>query len=195
MLIALTGKKGHGKTTAARILEHQGFAHLNFADPVKEVAKLVYGLTDEEIDDPVLKETPLERWPFKTPRDILQKIGTNMFRNYVPDTWTQNHRLRSESHDRVVASDLRFLNEAAAIRKRGGIVVRVFDPRKPVDGGDESTKHASEMEMDQIKADFEIINDGSINELHSKMYDIYQRMLAQGWADAKTAYTGAGGAA
>lgn len=184
MLIAVTGKKSHGKTTAARVLERQGFAHLNFADPVKEVAQLVYHLTDAEINDPILKETMLTRWPFKTPRDILQQVGTEMFRNYVSDTWTENHRLRSAEHSKVVASDLRFLNEEAAVRKRGGFIVKVVDPRKPVNDKDLSTRHKSELELDFIQPDIIIENDSSINELQAEMMDFYDKVRrARDWAE------------
>jgi broad-specificity NMP kinase len=92
-IIAFTGKRGHGKSTAAEVLvrEH-GYVHLNFADPLREVCHLVYGVSYEEMLDPVLKEKVLERWPFKAPRELLQQIGTDMFRNYIPETWVESGR-------------------------------------------------------------------------------------------------------
>lgn len=188
MYIAFTGKKGHGKTTAARVLEKQGYAHLNFADPVKKIGQIAYGLTDEEMSDAVLKETPLDRWPYKTPRELLQQIGTDMFRHYLPETWTRaQSRRKAEAiavgKPGVTCSDLRFLNEEEHVRAEGGVIIRVFDPRKQEDEKDEGTKHISETEMDLIRHDFEIINDGSINELHSKVMDVFDKLaLAQEWA-------------
>ncbi len=182
-IVAFTGKRGHGKTTAAQALElGQKYAHLNFADPLRQIAKIAYGLTDFELNDPVAKETCLTRWPSRTPREIMQQIGTDMFRAYIPDTWTSNWVMRAvraqskaglgelEVFSGVTCSDLRFLNEEEKIRSVGGIIIRVIDPRKETD--DSASQHASETEMDQIIADHVIINDGSIEELQAKVLAI-----------------------
>jgi hypothetical protein len=44
--------------------------------------------------DPVLKEKVLERWPFKAPRELLQQIGTDLFRNYIPETWVESWKMK-----------------------------------------------------------------------------------------------------
>ena len=44
MIIALTGKKGCGKDTIANYLvEKYGFINYGFADPIKEVGKILFG--------------------------------------------------------------------------------------------------------------------------------------------------------
>ncbi|AFO71718.1 putative dNMP kinase [Caulobacter phage CcrSwift] len=164
-LIAITGKRGHGKTTAARRLEAAGYRHINFADPLREIAKIAYGVTDLEMSDPVLKETVLDRYPFKSPRDILQKIGTEMFRSYESDTWIEAFKRAAGGYSHVVCSDCRFLNEAAAVRALKGRIIRVEDPRKVTK--DAASQHASELEMDLIVPDWTITNDRGIDDLHN----------------------------
>ncbi len=189
MLFAFTGKRGHGKSTAAEALvRNMDYVHLNFADPLRQIANLAYGVSYEEMLDPVAKEQVLDRWPFKSPRNILQQIGTDMFRAYVDDTWVENFKLRVADamvkHERytghgdfepdgpagVVNSDTRFLNEAAAVRAMGGKIIKIVDPRK--DRKDAAAQHQSEMEIDQIIPDWTVVNDRGVRDLEIAVLDI-----------------------
>lgn len=170
-LVAIMGPKGHGKSTAAQALLETGtFVPISFATPLKQACKIIFGLTTEEVEDPVLKETTLERWPFLSPRQILQHVGTDLFRNWLPPTWT-NAAIReirqawADGYD-VVIPDLRFLNEESVIHELNGLILAVNDPRKPAqDGG----SHKSEIEQLSIRPHVRIINDGSINTLHAEV--------------------------
>ncbi|AXQ68312.1 putative deoxynucleotide monophosphate kinase [Caulobacter phage CcrBL10] len=164
-LVAITGKRGHGKSTAAARLEQAGYKHINFADPLREIARVAYGVTMEEMLDPILKEKVLDRYPFKSPRDILQKIGTEMFRSYAEDTWIEAFKRSAGDYKLVVCSDCRFLNEADAVRALGGMIIRVDDPRKV--STDAASQHASELEMEKIVPDWTIVNDRTIHDLHN----------------------------
>lgn len=171
-LYAITGKRGHGKSTAAEALEKTGrFVHINFADPLRQACATVYGLTTQEMLDPVLKEQVLQRWPYKSPREILQQVGTELFRNYLDETWVKafERQVQAAWDDGfgVVCSDCRFLNEAQAVRRLGGKVIRVVDPRKT--RTDEASRHASEMEQEAIIADWTITNDRTVRDLHNAM--------------------------
>ncbi|UTC29043.1 deoxynucleotide monophosphate kinase [Brevundimonas phage vB_BpoS-Marchewka] len=176
-IIAFTGLRGHGKTTAAEALtETYGYAHVNFADPVRDVCHRVYGVSYIEMLDPVLKETVLDRYPFKSPRELLQRIGTEMFRGYLDDTWvkaferTVNDLLR-DGAEGVVCSDCRFLNEAAMLRAMGASLIRITDPRKMNNHGDDQKivdvygAHASEREIPLLPVSMTIINDRTARDL------------------------------
>lgn len=165
-LIAITGKRGHGKSTAAARLEAEGYVHINFADPLREIARIAYGVSFDEMLDPVLKEQKLDRWPFKSPREILQHIGTEMFRSYEDSTWVEAFKRTASRHERVVCSDCRFLNEAEMVRALGGKIIRVEDPRK-LAKTDAASLHASELEMEKIVPDWTVTNDRTIADLHS----------------------------
>ena len=163
MIVAFTGKKRHGKSTAAQALVRRGFTLINFADPVRKVAHDVYGLSYEEMERDDLKEAPIDRWPFLSPRDILKLVGTDMFRTHLPQTWTEWFRraVRECGNRNVVCGDLRFLNEAALIANLDGCTARVFNPRRPAP----TDTHASEAEMDLIRPTFTFINDRDIASL------------------------------
>ena len=51
MIIALNGKKGSGKDTMAKYMcEKFGFVNYGFADPIKEVGRILFDFTDEQLD-------------------------------------------------------------------------------------------------------------------------------------------------
>jgi len=166
MLIGIKGPKGHGKSAAASALVEDGFICRPFAKPLKQVVKIVYGLTDEEMEDTALKETPLSRYPFLTPRHILQYVGTEMFRNFIGDTWVRAfEREAAKELDEgysIVVPDLRFPNEAEAIRSLGGMIIEVYDPRKPTP----LDQHPSETLSKSIEADVLIRNDMALEDLY-----------------------------
>lgn len=183
-IIAFTGLRGHGKSTAAEALVRDyGYVHLNFADPLREVCHIVYGVSYDEMLDPVLKETPLDRWPFKSPRELLQQIGTDMFRNYIDDTWVQawankaKQVLEGSIVDTngdpieaagVVCSDCRFLNEAAVIAKMGGTLIKIENPRKRAKLQLNAVAlHQSEVEIDLLPVNWTITNDRGVRDLES----------------------------
>ena len=175
MIVAFTGQRGHGKNTAADALIAKGFVPMAFADPIRDIAKIAYGLQDHEMADPILKEATLARWPFKSPRDILQRVGTEMFRKYVDDTWVHALKFRIQKAldsgaPGVVITDLRFLNEAAMLRNAGATILKIIDPRKP--HNDAASQHQSEMEIDKITPDWTITNDQTIARLHVAVLDI-----------------------
>lgn len=167
MIVAFTGKRGSGKNTAAQALIDLGFADLSFAAPLRAIAQMAYGVTYEEMGDTVLKEKVLDRYPFKSPRELLTYIGTEMFRVYIDDTWVRALEREAAKHANCVITDLRFLNEEKMLNGIGGTIIRIVNPRR-VDA-DVVSQHRSETEMDQIVPTFTIINDGTVEFLHSQV--------------------------
>jgi hypothetical protein len=167
-IVAFTGKRGSGKDTAAQTLRSAGYVLMAFAEPLRDILKIVYGLTDEELLDTHLKEQVLTRFPWRSPRDLMTTIGTQGFRDLIhQETWVKALERRAEQHDFVGVTDLRFLTEEAMLNKHKAIIIRVINPNRKDE--DETSQHRSETEMDKIVADFEILNDGTIEELHAKV--------------------------
>jgi hypothetical protein len=75
----------------------------------------------------------------------------------------------------VVVTDVRYPNEADAIRDAGGILVRIVRP-----GVDDGDTHASETALDDYDADLELINDGGVFDLQEGA-----RGLAEGLTEAE----------
>lgn len=176
-LVAITGKRGHGKDTAAHALaEHGGFVHMHFADPLREIVHIAYGITMEEMMDPILKEKVLDRYPHLSPRHVLTHVGTESFRHFIDDTWVRALERRSKEYDKVVISDLRFLNEEKMLKANGATIIRVVNPRR--NDTDAVSQHRSETEMDDIIPHITIFNEGTISELHTK---VLNAVLGNNW--------------
>lgn len=162
VLIGLIGYKNAGKDTLADYLvrEH-GFEKHAFADPVKEVCRIMFHLTPEQLTDPEAKETVDERWG-TTPRKMMQKVGTDMVRAQLGDDfWLRHMDARVQRKEKVVVSDVRFPNEAEWVRQNGGVLVRI------VDGTQHNDYHASETAQLSIHEDVRIFNHKtSIDEFH-----------------------------
>jgi len=158
-LIGLVGRKGSGKDTAAMgLLSDRRWVRVALADPLREVVKTMFQLTDEDCDDRDRKEQP---GPLGVSyRRGMQAVGTELVRNQLQKVlpeigsegfWIQHMRRTVERHwqegKRVVITDVRFEDEADAIIELGGLLVFVDRP-----GLDTSDGHSSETGVDAIVA-------------------------------------------
>lgn len=166
MIIGITGYKGHGKDTAAKAFITRNYRQDMFAYSLKEACKLIFNLTDEEINDRVLKEQKLDRWPYLSPRQILQFVGTDMFRGAFPGVWV-NSLMGRIVDDKVVVTDVRFPDEAVALKERGAKLIRIVRPELVP-----SDPHESERYIMEIPVDVEIINNGTVEDLHRQVNHI-----------------------
>lgn len=145
-MIGLTGQKGVGKSMVASYLEeHHDFVRLAFADSLKEAAKIIFQLNDHHVYTREGKQEHLPRWD-RTPRDILQLLGTEVGRQIDEDVWVKSVGAKIEDipHDRIVVEDVRFQNEADFLREKG---FTVWGIRRPGYYPDWPDPHASEFEM------------------------------------------------
>lgn len=173
-LIGLGYRKGSGKDTVADILiNHFGednMTRLPWAGTLKEACKIIFGWDDTHVYGD-MKEEHDGYWGM-TPRHALQQVATELFRNWMPDIWIKaNVRkiMYERDHGRhVVISDVRFLNEIEVIKRMGGEVWLIDRPE--VVNHDE---HASETELDKFyEWDKIIVNDGTIDQLKTKVIDV-----------------------
>src|SRR5690348_5804357 len=94
-VIALAGKAGSGKSTAAKhLIERHGYAQGKFARALKEMTRafLRYrGVDDATIERMIegdLKEVPSDHMMQRSPRYFMQRIGTEFGRELInPDLW------------------------------------------------------------------------------------------------------------
>lgn len=161
MIIGLGYKARSGKDTAAEYLwRHFHFTRTAFADNLKKACMVIFSLTHEQVfgDN---KEVEDSRWN-DTPRNILQKVGTECLRRgYHQDVWVKSLEMYLKTQSPMtdwVITDVRFPNEAEAIRNWGGVLVRVDRPNAP---GIATAKHASETSMETWGGGWDFVLDNS----------------------------------
>lgn len=177
VLIGLTGLKSSGKTEVSKIVEElTGNARESFAKPLKEVCKIVFGLTDEQLYGD--EKEKMSKWSV-TPRKIMQFVGTEMFREKLSelisnaeDIWILNMQNKINNNQDIIIDDVRFSNEAEIIRKFGGVIIQIKrDDINIID------THKSEMFL-EIKPDYVINNNGTLEDLRNEVQKIIPRTKA-----------------
>jgi len=173
-LIGFCGPIGAGKTSAANYLKSaHGFSRVRFAGPLKDML-LVIGLSPREVDGD-LKEVPCDLLCGCTPRHAMQMLGTEFGRELIGrDFWVNAWRRQAEgvlkAGARVVANDVRHVNEIEAIRELGGIIVRIERPGIESDAG-----HSSERQ--ELPVDHELMIRGDLEDLHFSLDYLLKRIL------------------
>src|SRR5438552_1596949 len=131
------------------------------------------GLSNAEIEGH-LKEKPSELLCGKTPRWAMQSIGTEWGRNLIGgEIWVNAWKRAIEGYPLVVVDDVRFPNEAQAIKDAGGLLLRVIRPDQD-NGG--NLVHASEVQDFVVHAT--VYNRGSLSDLDKLVDELAQQQLA-----------------
>lgn len=184
-LVAFGYKKGSGKDTSAKFLTTalklncQGvkIKRISFAGVLKDVCEQMFGWTGLRCgqfyeQNRMFKEECLTRVGL-TPREIWIKVGNSM-RDIHQDVWVEC-ALQNSEHDFGIITDLRFLNEVVAIRKRGGMVIRVDR-----DGLEKGTD-AAEVDLDRFDSwDSVVNNNGSMEFLNNQMVELASALCQKG---------------
>ena len=162
--------------------------HYSFASSLKEIATGLFGLTKPQCYGTDLDKNSLTwiRWEDMpgyqgenegrmTAREFLQHFGTDICRKIHPDIWTDRtlRNIREEESLLAVISDCRFPNEAEAVQRAGGKVIRLTR------GDDANDLHSSELEVDNINYDAIIDNkDLSLIETNKEVISLLEKW---GW--------------
>ncbi|MGM1023517.1 MAG: AAA family ATPase [Bacillota bacterium] len=178
--IALCGGARSGKDTVAEylVLNHN-FTRFAFGDAIRGLCWSYFP----------------ERMGGGKDRPLLQGVGQDL-RKYDPDIWikrtfteiedvrVKSRYLRGFGYNglNVVISDLRQPNEYAALREQGYVIVRVdASPedriRRAEASGDifrpEDMQHDTERHYASFIVDYEVCNDGSLEQLYEQTERVY----------------------
>jgi hypothetical protein len=164
-----------GKDTAAEYLEKKfpgKVKRVGFADKLKEVCMLLFGLSHEQCYGPKeVKEAIDPRYGLSS-RAIMQGVGEKM-REIFPDIWvdtvfyTTIPAYQEEGFDCFVVSDVRYPNEGDKVHKEGGTLVKVL---RDAGGVIHGAQHSSETAMkDYTDFDFIINNNGTFDEYYESL--------------------------
>lgn len=195
-LIGMIGKKRSGKDSFASVLVDEfGFARVAFADPLRDAALALdpfvgpTSLPGDLVPSYHRLSGVIDALGWEAAKDfapevrrILQALGTDAIRALDDDFWVRMAMEKvgalREATRRwpsgelytpgrpVIVTDVRFPNEAEAIRLAGGILIRVERPGFDGDG------HATETALDGWPEDYVVPNDADLEALQSaaRMY-------------------------
>lgn len=187
-IVGISGFRGAGKDTLANILAKMlpGSIRTSMASPLKDMVSIMFDWDRETIEGStpssrVERMKPDPRWNHLaghgifqhdqaiTPVLALQRVGTELVRNHVDqDFWLSLMKIRAKSSGAkvIIISDIRFPNELQAC----DITVRVVRPS--LQYPDMASMHISETAHLNHSFDTTVVNDGSIQDLESKVRDL-----------------------
>jgi hypothetical protein len=171
MIIGLSGYAQSGKDTVAKILvEKHGYKRIAFADPIR---KLLYemdplipkGYGESIINYRLQDMVDTYGWDkvkvdFPEARRLLQDVGLGARKLFGDTFWIYQALSDVAPQDKVVVSDVRFVNEAKWIQDFKGQIWRV----KRV-GTSAVNEHVSESELDGYRVDQIFVNNGTVEDL------------------------------
>lgn len=194
-IIGFTGKKQSGKDSACDMLAEEGYKKGSFASILKDImwTTCVFPTDydyETQKEEPVLTlfqatllRSIVEKWFSDQRRSsglylaLMDKFGTDTFSarsflQFVGTDWGRNTVDKSiwvkatKISDNMVFSDVRFDNEALAIRNSGGYIVHLIR-----DGQDAQDDHESEQGIDESLIDHTIVA-SDLEELRKKIKDL-----------------------
>jgi hypothetical protein len=182
------GIKEHLKINATKYYVGNVWHIKKFASKLKQIVALLTGCTVEDLESQEFKQMKLSKdwwhnngwadiperelvpWTY---RDLLQKLGTEVMRNkihenvwvnalfadYLPPVSLDRSDIKKE-HPNWIITDMRFENEAEAIKKRDGLLIRIERM------GLSESNHPSETALDKyLEFDYTIYNNETIDDL------------------------------
>lgn len=160
-IIGIAGRARSGKDTVAEfILASIGGYRYSFADPIR--AMLVPLGVD--MTDPYWQARKEEVIPALgvSPRRMMQTLGTEWGRQLIhSDLWLLMAQQRLINHGPgMIIPDVRFENEAAWVRRHGGMIIHILRPNSK-----EVEAHASENGVEIMPSDAQLFNTGTLEDL------------------------------
>lgn len=165
MIVGLSGYARSGKDTVAGLL--LDYERRAFADAIRQALYVlnpylgnnltVADLVDEYGWEVAKSDSEVRR--------LLQVLGTEVGRKMIHnDIWVTMATKDLNPDDKVVFADVRFPNEAQAIKDLGGQIWRVNRPEaEPVNA------HTSETAMNDWPFDAILTNDGTLEDLQGQV--------------------------
>lgn len=188
MIIGISGKIYSGKDTFAAILQkelcikNKFFDLKSFAYKLKKTGAYLTNTPEEWWFSQDGKQKQLPEWGM-TIGEFQQKLGTEACREGLhSQTWVLALMSDYQFYSKWIVTDVRFPNEAAAIKERDGILIRINgDPTGKRKDSKRNLSHESETALDSYKGfDYVIENNSTINRLEEQAQFIYYALLNSG---------------
>lgn len=171
--IGLSGWARAGKDSVADVLvESFGYTKVSFADPMREALlrlnpNITYGdMRNVPLTSAVRGSSNWDNVKEFSPdiRPLMQRLGTEVGREMFGENfWVDLAIDRIPDGSKVVFADVRFPNEAEAVKNLGGQVWRVTR-----DGVEPANDHISEHALNDYSGFDQLVsNNGPLSDLHS----------------------------
>jgi len=184
-LLAIGGPARSGKDTIGKHLrDRHGYVIGKFTSPIRAMITTLYlyaGATQQEIEEYMDGAKKEEIHPVigASYRHMAQQLGATWGRDSIrQDLWVDmafnaTRIARDMGYD-VVITDLRYPNEAEAVKDAGGFILLVDRPALKAKGralDEQAASHESENYFDEIRklADETLINDSDLFDLKRKV--------------------------
>lgn len=177
--ILLVGKLRAGKSLVAHYLVHQyGFHELAFGSALKRFAHDIFWASETD----------------GKPRALYQQFG-ELCRRIDPMVWVRFVDVQVDVLERslfnsgIVVSDGRQPHEVEWARNKGFVIVRVSAPdevriERALRAGDVFTddelSHETEQYVGEFEVDYEIVNDGTVDDLQAKVDELMSEIKRKG---------------
>jgi hypothetical protein len=148
---------------------------LHLADPLKWIVEKLFDFSHVQLWGSE-KNIVDERYG-RSPRDILQLVGTECFRSLYPNVWI-DHLLRECNkldHKLIMIPDVRFINEAEGIKKHDGVLWRIVCPNHPKNQAMTPAQHAHASEAEQKRIPEEWIS-VTLTANYGELSKLYQQV-------------------
>ncbi len=180
-IIGITGQKFSGKDTlGSYFVKNYNYEQIAYADALKDAVKCIFDFDDEQLYGS--KKEEIDEFWGTTPRQVLQFVGTDLFRNHThelmpnigKDIWIQvvkrkiMNKMKKNPNACFVITDARFHNEVDIVKQLGGTVIKL----KRNTGCQDN--HESETLIDSLPADYEFENNVSKEELYDKVMKVLE---------------------
>jgi hypothetical protein len=156
VIVGFSGHAQSGKDTAADHLVAHGWQKRAIADPIKRIA-LAYPLVESVVNEVGWEEAKKVEWI----RPLLQRIGAAIREEFGEDYLISRIFGTYEMDRGLVITDVRTERERCLVKLWNGVVIRITRPGVGPANGDVTEQ--------VIGCDYEIVNDGSIEDLHAKL--------------------------
>lgn len=186
-VFGLTGKKGSGKDTVAKILQMKlgsgKTVIIAFADPIRQAIGAMTGWDFDVLRfNEEFKESD-NNFLGVSPRYLMQTLGTEWGRNLIHENiWLTiaNQRIQkalSNGIENIIITDVRFDNECQMLYD--GYDADFIEVRNPNENGKKMDNHASEQGVNHAYIDYVIENDktdpGSLIKIEKLLDTIIQQ--------------------
>jgi hypothetical protein len=171
-IIAISGPMGSGKSTIGDFLvRSRGYKSMAHADTLKDVASVLFTWPREMLEgrtEAARKEREqVDEWwsealdDIVSPRSMLQRLGTEVFRGAVSsDIWIlclKRKLIGLPKDAKVVITDARFLNELNALEKMGAKLYGVS--RKPPTWLEDFYRYVDKALVDETGAGIQLMTE------------------------------------